>query len=268
MSAIPRKINDLFKEIKFELRILKYKKFTPAFDATTKIFSFVYDNKKIRLKLPDVRDFISFNILRRGTFFDMDDLNVTRPYISPGSVVIDAGANIGSHSVYYARICEAAKVYSFEPQEEIFKILEQNIALNGLINIVTPYKYALGEHRTKASIDFRDDHRISSRLAQTNHGGTYLKEAGDGNFEMQTLDELFLNSLEKLDYIKMDIQGFEEKAVKGGINLIKKFKPVIQLECTTKEEYDKVMPLMSGLGYEIKYAMSIDYIFGPAPGYP
>lgn len=259
-----KRVSEVFKEMKFEYRVLKFKKWTSAFDATTSIFTFNYENQRIRMKLPDVRDFISFNIIRRGTFYDIADLNETRHYIRPGSVVIDAGANIGNHSIYYAKICQAAKVFSFEPQEEIFNILQTNIGLNGLENVIIPYKYALGEHTTRASVDFRDDHKISSRVAQTNHGGMYLKEAEDGNFDMRTLDELFLNSMDKLDYIKMDIQGFEEKAVKGGRGLIAKFKPVIQLECMTKEEYDTILlPLMTSLGYEVKHKMSIDYIFGP-----
>ncbi|MRG47333.1 FkbM family methyltransferase [Chitinophaga sp. SYP-B3965] len=264
MPNIFKRVNEVFKELKFEYRVLKFKKFTPAFDAATNIFTFNYEGQDIRIKVSDVRDFISFNIIRRRTFYDIADLTATRHYIQPGSVVIDAGSNIGNHAIYYAKICKAAKVLSFEPQEEIFKILQENISLNGLNDIVIPYKYALGEHQTKASVDFRDDHKISSRVAQTNHGGVYLKEAEDGNFDMRTLDELFLHSLDKLDYIKMDIQGFEEKAVKGGRELIKKFKPVIQLECMTKEEYNTVLlPLMTGLGYEIKQIMNIDYIFGP-----
>lgn len=264
LRNLVKSANEIFKEIKFEYRVLKFKRLTPAFDAATSIFTFNYEDQRIRMKLPDVRDFISFNIIRRRTFYDIADLQETRGYIHPGSVIIDAGANIGNHSVYYARICKAARVFSFEPQEEIYNILKTNIELNGINDIVTPYKYALGEHNTRASVDFRDDHKITSRVAQTNHGGTYLKEAEDGNFEMRTLDELFLNSLDKLDYIKMDIQGFEEKAVKGGRELIKKFKPIIQLECMTNEEYNTVLlPLMTDLGYETKHRMSIDYIFGP-----
>lgn len=264
LHKLVKRASEIFKEIKFEYRVLKFKKLTPAFDTATNIFKFNHEGQRIRMKLPDVRDFISFNIIRRGNFYDIADLKETRRFIPPGSVVIDAGANIGNHSVYYARICQAAKVFSFEPQEEIFNILKTNIELNGIENIVVPYKYALGEHQTRASVDFRDDHKITSRIAQINHGGIYLKEAEDGNFEMRTLDELFLNSLDKLDYIKMDIQGFEEKAVKGGRELIKKFKPVIQLECITNEEYNTVLlPLMTGLGYEIKHKMNIDYIFGP-----
>lgn len=257
-------IEDLFKELKFEYRVLKYRKFTPSFNSNTNIFTFSYENKIFKIKVPEVRDFISFKIIRYKTFFDLSDLKKIRHYIDSDSVVIDAGANIGSHSIYYAGVCKAAKVLSFEPQEEIYSILVKNIELNELEHRVIPYKIALGEHTTKASINFRDDHRISTNVMQTNHGGVYLKEEESGEFEVRTLDDLFIDELDRLDFIKMDIQGFEEKAIKGGKELIKKFKPVVQLECISKEEYtDIILPLMSELGYEIKQVLNIDYVFAP-----
>lgn len=257
-------LTDFFRELKYKYRIYKFKNLTPAFDSGTNIFSFDFEGNRFLIKTPDVRDFISFNIIRHRTFYDIADLNQARPFIRKGSVVIDAGANIGNHALYYAKVCQAGRVLSFEPQEHVFSILQENIRLNELDGTIIPYRLAVGDQNTRAAVDFRDDHQVSKRLAQTNHGGVYLKEETEGAFEVRTLDSLFLDSLDRLDFIKMDIQGFEAKAVRGGRRLIAKFKPVIQLECMTGAEYETVLkPLMAELNYRLKQKLNIDYIFEP-----
>lgn len=262
--SIPAIVSETFKEIKFRFRVFKFNWLTSDFDSTNKVFSFIYDSIPIKIKVPCVDDFISFNILKHKTFYDLADLNKIKKYIGPGSVVIDAGANIGNHTIFFARICKAAKVFSFEPQPQIFSILQENIGLNDMEDVVFPYCVALGDHNTRAAINYRDDHAVSKKLTQVNHGGVYLKEDETGNFEVRTLDSLLLDQINRLDFIKMDIQGFEEKAVKGAKSLIAKFKPIIQLECATHREYEEViLPLMTEMNYKAILRLNIDIIFEP-----
>nr|WP_295927606.1 FkbM family methyltransferase [uncultured Dyadobacter sp.] len=262
--SLPATFSDTFKEIKFRFRVFKFNWLTSGFDPVNKVFSFIHDNVSIKIKVPSVDDFISFHILKHQTFYDLADLNKIKKYIGAGSVVIDAGANIGNHTIFFAKICKAGKVFSFEPQSQIFSILLENIALNDMEDVVVPYRVALGDNNTRAAINYRDDHAVSKKLAQVNHGGVYLKEDETGNFEVRTLDSLLLGQINRLDFIKMDIQGFEEKAVKGAKCLIAKFKPIIQLECATNREYEEViLPLMSEMNYKVMLRLNIDAIFEP-----
>src|SRR6185312_4051355 len=50
--------------------------------------------------------------------------------VKPGVSVVEAGANIGAHTVHLARLCAPAPLYAFEPQQRVFQILCANLALN------------------------------------------------------------------------------------------------------------------------------------------
>ncbi len=99
---------------------------------------------------------------------------------------------------------------------------------------------------------------------QVNYGGLFLKEDSGGSFEVVTLDTLLLPQLERLDFIKMDVQGFEPKVIKGARQVISRFKPVIQIECMEKKMLnEEIIPLMTELGYRITRVLEIDYLFEP-----
>lgn len=263
LRPVKKSIEDRIEIAKFNQRI-KQATVAPGFDATSHIYKFTYQGTPIVLKLPDIRDYISYNIVAKQTFYDVHDLESIRSLIPAGGVVIDAGSNIGNHAIYFATICKAAEVYCFEPQKEIFDILQQNIALNNQTASIVAFNCGLGEYKTRAASDFRDDVSITESVAQVNHGGLFLKEDASGGFEIDSLDNLLAPRLSRLDFIKMDVQGFEEKVIKGGRGIIQRFKPIVQVEVMNKQELnEQILPLMTELGYRIKLVLDIDYIFEP-----
>jgi FkbM family methyltransferase len=263
LRPLKKALEDRIEESKFEQKVKQALK-NPGFDHQSQIVRFNYEGKDILIKVPDPRDFISFTILSRNTFFDIHDLEALRDKIPAGGVVIDAGSNIGNHAVYYARICGVSRVYSFEPQEKIYALLQENVALNNAQDVIVPFKYALGDQPSRASADFQDDIVISGKKKQVNYGGLFLKEDSSGSFEVVTLDALLLPQLERLDFIKMDVQGFEPKVIKGARQVITRFKPVIQIECMEKKMLnEEIIPLMTELGYRITRVLEIDYLFEP-----
>lgn len=222
------------------------------------------EDKSIKIFTPDLKDFISFHIAKSDDFFDRKDLDQIQKFIPPNATVIDAGANIGNHSLYYALIGKAKKIYSFEPQKKIFDILKLNIEKNHLSEIIEPFHLGLGDKKTRAGVKFRDDIPISSDQSLVNHGGLFLSESESGEFEIDTLDNQLSNRLEELHFIKMDVQGFEEKVLIGGKTIIKKFRPLLQIECMDKKELnDRIIPLMSQLNYKVKFILDLDYLFEP-----
>ena len=100
------------------------------------IFKMVYQDKEINFYLPNVyNDAVQTPILLYGTFFEIKNLEHIRKYINKNSVILDAGANIGNHTIYFSEICKAQKVFAYEPQKHVFNILKKNNELNNLKNV-------------------------------------------------------------------------------------------------------------------------------------
>ena len=147
--------------------------------------------------------------------------------------IIDAGANIGCHAISYARFNPGAKIYAFEPQKELFDILETNKTLNQSINLVC-INSALGH--TEMDVFIGEPPKSDDGV---NFGGAGIGSGGEKT-RMITIDSM---NLPGLDFIKMDIQGSEGIAIVGGKETILKYKPVIFFE----HDYTFIKPSDVGL---------------------
>lgn len=150
-------------------------------------------------------------------------------YITENSVIIEGGCHIGSHTVKLGMI--AKKVYAFEPYPRSYKLLSKNIELNNLKNVVVSKK-GLSKNFDKVKFDwsgYNSGNPGGSGLSQNPIGRDHKSPIipNDIPVELTTIDSL---NLEKLDFIKLDIEGYEINAISGGINTIKKYKPIIILE--------------------------------------
>ena len=84
--------------------------------------------------------------------YSWSEITLMEQLIGPGSVVVEAGANIGSHTVPLAqRLGETGRLYAFEPQRLVYQTLCANLALNNLSNVY-PYWSAVGAQRGETSI--------------------------------------------------------------------------------------------------------------------
>lgn len=138
--------------------------------------------------------------------------------------VVDIGAQIGLYTLY-AKFLPNTTFYSFEPFEKSFRILNENIKLNDIQNVKT-FNIAVS--------DKESDNTILNVC--TNHSG--LNTLGElplrfDNPEQVIIKTITLDTFFKdipIDFIKIDTEGYEYFILKGGIQIIKKYKPIIQLE--------------------------------------
>jgi hypothetical protein len=109
------------------------------FASEDKIFRFVMDGVPVEFYLPMAgSDKVQGDILRTSYFYQPKPLFFLRAegLLKEGAVVVDAGANVGNHTVFFSKIMRAGMVHSFEPNPPAYSILSRNVELNGLQEVV------------------------------------------------------------------------------------------------------------------------------------
>jgi FkbM family methyltransferase len=222
-----------------------------------RILAFAHADTLVRLHLPFApRDDIQRHILRHATFYEAAQLDQIRPLIPPGAVVADIGANIGNHTVYFALVCGAAEVHAFEPTRVGAGILRRNLALNGIERQVRVHEVALGARSGRASL---------LRYPVRNIGAATLDPARPGPYRMEPLDAF---ALDRLDFVKMDVEGGFVGAIAGAAATLRRFRPPVWLELRPAlREIEPGVEAMAGLGYRLAGPIAgsrTDHLFLPA----
>jgi FkbM family methyltransferase len=169
-------------------------------------------------------------------------------FIKPDSVILDGGANIGFHSIQFAKLANKGKVYAFDPQPLIFNVLSTNILINGATDIIRQFRLGLSD---KISQNLKMTPLKEQYFSQgcINYGGRGLTTSDQGEEDVETTTIDTLNLL-KLDLIKLDVQGFELQTLLGGANTIKSNYPIMFIENYTNLEIDQqVIQLLNDWGY-------------------
>ena len=175
-------------------------------------------------------------------------------YIKKWDVAIDIGGHVG----FWANSLSSrfSAVHSFEPNPNTFKCLIKNKCRN-----VTAYNFGLGAKKDKKFLTHPEQATISD-LPQNSGNWEMHDEDLEGTYPVMitTLDSLDL----KPDFIKIDVQGFELHVLKGGRKTIKKYKPVMCIECVCHGivNHDVIKYAKEELGMVIKETYIKEYIFG------
>jgi FkbM family methyltransferase len=182
-----------------------------------------------------------------------EEWRMLRQIIRPGMTVVEIGANMGSHSVDMARACAPGPFYAFEPQPRLFQILCANLALNDIRNALA-YPDGCGEAEGEAVVPLVDYSR------QGNFGGLSLQPPGQAGIKVRVrpLDSLGLQSCA---LIKIDVEGFEPKVLRGARRTIGHCRPVIYIENDRPAQQDEVISLVSEMGYRLYWHKP--YLFDP-----
>lgn len=204
-----------------------------------KVLEFVHSDRRVRFFLPyALKDFIQRVILKTLSFYENADLEKFRHLVPPQAVIIDAGANIGNHSVFFSVICEAKKIYAFEPMAQTFGILQRNAALNAP-DCIECINAALGEADGRADLLGYRAH---------NFGAARVAVNADGLYRVTTIDGL---GLTKLDIIKVDVEGSQALVLEGARQTLSRCSPRIWMERNPAGEAK-----LASLGYAKSFEVS------------
>lgn len=176
---------------------------------------------------------ISQDILNHNGLYFWDGFlkSIFDKYINKSSIVIEAGANIGFHTVYLSRI--AQQVYAFEPQRMIFNQLCGNLFLNNCSN-VTAFNVALYNKSCNLKPAKAIEYREPNESAQLEFFES--KYTCADNALAIALDSL---QLTKLDFMEIDCQGSDYYVVLGAKETIERCRPIITFEIESDEMLEK-----------------------------
>lgn len=165
--------------------------------------------------------YIGRSVERYGDFSE-GEVELFRQLIRPGHVVVEAGANIGAHTLVLSELVgETGAVHAFEPQRILFQTLCANVALNSRTNVFCRCE-ALGEAAGTLRVPHLDYH------AENNFGGLGLGSYRSGEpVPVTTVDSL---QLPRCDFLKADVEGMELSVLRGAAQTVQKFRPLLYVE--------------------------------------
>lgn len=197
------------------------------------------------------------------TLRSLQALEKHRQYYGDGVVAMDVGANIGAYTLSWGQFMRGwGSVIAIDAQEMIFYALGGNIALNNLFNVqalnvavgakeeiieIPTLNYQIPSSFGSFELKYRG-HTPNANMPATEALGQDLNYAENlTRVPMITIDSMNLN---RLDYMKIDIEGMEQEAFEGAKETLKRCTPIIHAE---HHKSDKVLmkAFLEDLGYQV-----------------
>lgn len=223
-------------------KILQFPRFNPL------ILNVRTNNRRFKyFTIPEVDDLYDYS---RRNFYGWEDAarQIFYEWCTESQVVIDVGAYSGVYTILAAINGRPASIICFEPNPRMIPILERNIDLNiknhgrvtvnkfGLSSMDGQMWFAENEHTSASQI-------ISTSNFKNNSGN----RENLTKVRVAKLDSLDI--IEKIDLIKVDIEGHEVDFLNGSFKTLSKDKPIILMEALDSLEYSKQKELLRRIGY-------------------
>lgn len=157
---------------------------------------------------------LSNHIRRENDFFEADILDYLNLHYHNHRVILDIGANLGNHTVYFAQYLKYDAIVAIEPIDANYNLLLQNI--HPYENVVAAH-VAVGDH--EGFVSMIENH--------SNMGNSRVLEGGPQNIPLTTVDWF---KLQNITLMKIDVEGYEKYVLAGAKETIAKWKPLILIE--------------------------------------
>jgi FkbM family methyltransferase len=200
---------------------------------------FLHEGRPITFLLPSATDHISKTIISSNAFYERRLLELLASTLKPDNLVVDVGANIGNHTVFFAAVC-GCEVEAFEPNPDARVFLEENLRLNSVSERVRVHQVGL------ADVDGRGE---VARKVDDNLGATSYEVSEQGSIELQRLDSFRFKK--RISLLKIDAEGMDVQVVRGALGIIGKDRPLLVCEAASREELISLRNALDGLEYVV-----------------
>jgi FkbM family methyltransferase len=184
-----------------------------------------------------------------GWEHEQGELQTILAAVKPGGAYVDVGAHVGGFAIPVARSHPDVAVHAFEPVPRTRTWLEANLARNGVSDRVTIWSNAVGAESRRGRMTGVDG--VANHLAETGKAGP-----GAVDVDIETLDDLLLERVERVDVIKCDIEGGEYPAMRGAERLLRRDHPDLVLEIDRRftprfgYEPSELFDFLTDIGYQ------------------
>jgi FkbM family methyltransferase len=171
--------------------------------------------------------------------------------ISAAKVIFDIGSNISSTALFFSKTnTQNAQIFTFEPHKTTYLRGLQNIKLNQANNIFT-HNFGLGDKKDTFKLYEVDKRNPGmNRIIEAENAYPFI------DISIVKLDDFIEeNGINRLDFMKIDVEGFEYQVIKGGENALKTLKPTLFIELDDNnlrangKSAVELMHLLKSLGY-------------------
>lgn len=208
---------------------------------------------KMQLSAKDICD-VSTLVLNFGEY-ETQELEMVMKictYLERDSVIFDIGANLGWYSLNVLSSNLAYKCYAFEPVQETFHRLTENFVCNGF-DVSKLYNFGFYKETAEIGFFYNTEESGASSLANLRENNATIEIV----CKMKKMDDFIKEEgIDRLDFIKCDVEGSELFVYQGGKETIEKFKPVIFSEMLRKwckklgYHPNNIIEMLKLLGYE------------------
>ena len=222
----------------------------------------VVDYGWVKLPYSNDGDLQELHYHQRCIEYYHNEVAIFKQYVKPGDTVLDIGANMGFTTMVMASLMKGkGAIYSFEPLKQTYEKLERTVEANGTngAKIVHPVNFGLGS---------RDSVEKIFSVGQASGNNSIVNESSDrtlvGEIAVTTLDSYLKTHLpadaKPITFVKIDTEGFELEVLRGAVETLKNYRPVIYIELC-KEYLESSLAsaaLLESLGYSFVGGLDIE----------
>lgn len=216
-----------------------------------------FDDATARMRISNPTDIIQSAHIA-GHFFDENGLKSLLGRGLSNPRVVDVGANIGNHTIWFCKVLNAEKIYPVEPNPVALALLDENLHENKLESKIDRRGLGLGLGRSGGRFTVQTPDR-------NNLGATRLEQDEAGSIEVVALDDLMAD--ETADLLKIDAEGMEMDVLDGATNFIARSRPIIWVEVLRKHQLEFAQKWCRKNRYRLAdswfYVHTVDYLAIP-----